>query len=49
MKRKSKAQKIKITYTVAEDIPEEERERRLDAAFDILFDAVAKTNWRVKE
>ena len=41
MRKKHKENKIKVTYEVA-DIPEEERERRIARAFDILFEAVLK-------
>ncbi len=38
---KKKSEEIKIIYEVA-DIPEEERERRIARAFDIIFEEVLK-------
>ena len=43
MKRKIKENKIKITYKQAENISEEEAQRRLFKAFDILLSETAKT------
>lgn len=45
MKRKNKKeqQKLKVVFKQAEGISEEEMQRRLGAAFDILFNEVVKS------
>lgn len=42
---KKKKEKIKVTYTQDPNISEEEAQRCLDKAFDILFESIYKNYW----
>jgi hypothetical protein len=42
-KRRKKETKLNIVFKQAEGISEEEMQRRLDAAFDLLFNEVAQS------
>lgn len=42
MKKKNPQHKIKVIFKCAEGVSEKEMQRRLNRAYDILFDAVAK-------
>jgi hypothetical protein len=42
MKRKTKEKKLKVIYKQADNISEEETLRRLDKAFDVLFNEVLR-------
>lgn len=49
MKRKArKIRKTRIVYRLTSDIPEDERQRRLDRAFSVLFIETLK-RWRNSE